>query len=589
MGHWLHLCDQEHGGQCRKPFGLDSATFGYPKLLIDVHKKCIVEAEPSHRYACLSYVWGNVPTLKTTQDNLLDLKKQKSLETRGAEIPRTIRDTINLIDQLGLRYLWVDSLCIIQDDARTKHDQIQSMAGIYANSYVTIIAGNGWDANHGLRGLQGITEPRQLSSFLKTDFQENLQPYSSIWYSRGWTFQEMVFSPRKIMFQYQLATWECNEKSWHESSLSKVSTPMDISRFHPKVTPWKSKVEFTEWPDVKQYIELVRDYSMRKLTYNGDGLSAISSLLSVMSSSFKGGFISGLPEMFFHEALLWQPDEIMQRRQASEETSDLPSWSWAGWEGGIMLDDWLAHYSHLTTYWSRPEELVLDDGNPTRRDLDASRPVFQITPTVTWYFGNTINERIPITPSGDAHVKCLTDPFLPLPPGYSRTHFDKVLYKDKENTLSTYPLPIQTEKIQRIISARYIFCSTKRACYKSNKWSESGDGRVYFSAGSIITHLGAQRPLDDIYELVSISSGALSYGDGRHFWGGFSGMHTKPEGRRAPNPLSNTSEVHGDSKEFYYVMWIGRKGVIAYRKGLGRILKSSWEEHATEDYDLILG
>lgn len=83
------------------------------------------------------------------------------------------------------------------------------MAGIYANAYVTLIAGNGWDANHGLRGIQGVTEPRHLSSSWKPGLIEDLDPYDSIWYSRGWTFQEMVFSPRKIMFQYQLASWEC--------------------------------------------------------------------------------------------------------------------------------------------------------------------------------------------------------------------------------------------------------------------------------------------------------------------------------------------------------------------------------------------
>jgi hypothetical protein len=109
-----------------------------------------------------------------------------TLKTRKGNLPKTIRNAIDLVDQLGIQHLWVDCLCIIQDDTDSKHDQIQAMSGIYANAYVTIIAGNGWDANHGLRGIQGVTEPRQLSTYLKSDFQENLQPYSSIWYSRGW-------------------------------------------------------------------------------------------------------------------------------------------------------------------------------------------------------------------------------------------------------------------------------------------------------------------------------------------------------------------------------------------------------------------
>jgi hypothetical protein len=111
---------------------------------------------------------------------------------------------MGLIAQLSIKYLWVDALCVVQDDAESKHDQIQGMAGIYANGYVTIIAGNGWDAGHGLRGIPGVTEPRQLSSFSKVDIEEISQPFSSIWYSRGWTFQEMVLCvpPRNFFFLF---------------------------------------------------------------------------------------------------------------------------------------------------------------------------------------------------------------------------------------------------------------------------------------------------------------------------------------------------------------------------------------------------
>ena len=237
IGYWLRKCDDEHGGKCRRPFGMDPSSLGHPRLLIDVQRNCLVETGKLNQYACLSYVWGGAKTLKTAQATLQELLEEGSLQKRRDQIPKTIRNTISLIDQLGIRYLWVDSLCIVQDDHQSKHEQIQAMAGIYANAYVTIIASNGWDANHGLRGIQGITEPRHLSSFLKSDFEESLQPYSSIWYSRGWTFQEMVFSPRKIMFQYQLAVWECNEISWHESSLSRNSSLID-SHFRPSINPY---------------------------------------------------------------------------------------------------------------------------------------------------------------------------------------------------------------------------------------------------------------------------------------------------------------------------------------------------------------
>jgi Heterokaryon incompatibility protein (HET) len=252
MGHWLHKCDTEHRGQCCKPFGNDSPHIKKPSLfLIDVRRKCLVKAKATDRYACLSYVWGSSKTLKTEKSTVDSLKEKNSLEARRDEIPRTIRDTITLVDLLAVPYLWVDSLCIIQDDAESKHDQIQAMAGIYANAYMTIIAGNGWDADHGLRGIQGVTSPQQLSTFAKSDFQENLQPYSSIWYSRGWTFQEMLFSPRKIMFQYQSITWECNRTAWHETSLSTASQTPATLNFKPNISPWQARIGFLATPYVR--------------------------------------------------------------------------------------------------------------------------------------------------------------------------------------------------------------------------------------------------------------------------------------------------------------------------------------------------
>ncbi|KAF4618353.1 hypothetical protein G7Y89_g14951 [Cudoniella acicularis] len=96
MGYWLRKCDEEHGGRCKRPLGLDSSRFGRPNLLIDVQRKCLVAANETSRYACLSYVWGGSNTLKATLETLEDLMKERSLETHQHEIPRTIKDAINL-------------------------------------------------------------------------------------------------------------------------------------------------------------------------------------------------------------------------------------------------------------------------------------------------------------------------------------------------------------------------------------------------------------------------------------------------------------------------------------------------------------
>jgi hypothetical protein len=591
MGYWLQKCETEHGDKCCNPLGLDMSSLGRPELLIDIRKKCLVAAEPGHRYACLSYVWGGAATLKAEKGNIDSLMQDRALELYREEIPGTIRDTIGLVDQLGIPYLWVDSLCIVQDDTEAKGSQIQAMAGIYAKAYVTIIAGNGWDANHGLRGIQGVTEPRQLSPFLKNSFRDNLQPYSGIWYSRGWTFQEMIFSPRKIMFQYRLVIWECSENSWHEASLSKVSALPGVAQIHTSINRWASQVQFSALPDVKQYVDMAYEFATRKLTYPQDAWNAISSLLSVMSSSFVGGFISGLPEMFLNEALLWQPREPMQRRVPTDADSLLPSWSWIGWEGEITKDEWVDHFSHLYLSRSLPPS--------SSREV-----VLQVRPLVKWFYGNTLQERLPAHVVGDNYIGHLADKStLPVPADWSYDEDAQGFYHHDKNGRRTnedpfnYPLPTASSPSPRLTPARYLFCRTTRGVFKINHqnfdWTPRQASLIIGledSTGNGVGALNLDLDLTDFtyppygteYELVAIAAGSLihdSYDMGEVSalldWGNFV--------TRTGTPPSDPRIV-----DFCYVFWIGWKDGIAYRRGLGRVFKPAWDREATE-IDLVLG
>jgi hypothetical protein len=267
---WLDTCDNEHGTACN--FGADSpdesheqslsppASTGHPQWLIDVKKGCLVMAGPWHQYAALSYVWGQVPTLKAVKDNMTELLEKGSLAKFGELVPRTIRHTIALTKRLKISFLWVDCLCIVQDDEENLHRQLQNMASIYASAYVTIIAANGWDANHGLRGIEGVTDPRHLND---GDVSQSLQPHSSIWYSRGWTFQEMVFSRRTIMFQYQLAIWGCRSTEWHDGTTihPKTTGRTSVDSLPLRINRFGGQLKFLPYPDPAQYISLLRDYT----------------------------------------------------------------------------------------------------------------------------------------------------------------------------------------------------------------------------------------------------------------------------------------------------------------------------------------
>jgi len=160
---WITECSRTHGDHCQaKPWSRASPTSTSaitncrdfrPLWLVDVQKSCIKPAQSDDRYVALSYVWGQQrkgfsnregePPFEALQSNIVALQQEGALITIGtttAPLPQTILDAIGIPNLLGERYLWVDRLCIVQDDAATKHSQIHHMSSIYANAHFTLVA-----------------------------------------------------------------------------------------------------------------------------------------------------------------------------------------------------------------------------------------------------------------------------------------------------------------------------------------------------------------------------------------------------------------------------------------------------------------
>ena len=111
----------------------------------------IVSLPGNARYLALSYVWGKMPFIQLTKSNAEMLKRKGSLKEQ--KLPRTIEDAINLVSLLDERYLWVDALCIVQDDIVSKMEQIAQMDRIYLCAALTIVSAGGTEANSGLSGF----------------------------------------------------------------------------------------------------------------------------------------------------------------------------------------------------------------------------------------------------------------------------------------------------------------------------------------------------------------------------------------------------------------------------------------------------
>ncbi|KAG8533921.1 uncharacterized protein KY384_001662 [Bacidia gigantensis] len=186
--------DQSHGRQLPERF-----------RLINVESDCIVSSIQQPRYVALSYVWGVASALRNEKDTQKDLEEKGSLSARATDVPNAIKDAISLTKLLGEHYLWVDSLCVIQDDPEDQAQQIAAMDLIYSSAVLTIAAASGDTADAYLAGMP--SNPRTFCQHIEkiqdiylanrpADFSQAIN--KSVWNSRAWTLQERLLSPRVL-------------------------------------------------------------------------------------------------------------------------------------------------------------------------------------------------------------------------------------------------------------------------------------------------------------------------------------------------------------------------------------------------------
>ena len=163
----------------------------------------------------------------------------------------------------------------------------------------------------------------------------------SVWNSRAWTFQERLLSPRGLIFVEGRVYFQCRSTGMSEDivadregagwSLDLVNAPLQILRQ-------------TESKPIWVYNKLVELYTRRNLTYKSDILAAFSGKYRMLGSQVECPFVFGFPTSHFDLALLWQSENVVQRRKISTGTTEdlsevdgeFPSWSWCGWEGSSM-------------------------------------------------------------------------------------------------------------------------------------------------------------------------------------------------------------------------------------------------------------
>ncbi|KAF8955295.1 heterokaryon incompatibility protein-domain-containing protein [Flammula alnicola] len=338
---WLRLCEVHHETTCAPKHSLIKTPENPSGLkvfrVVDTKLQCIVAATPGVRYIALSYVWGQVvPSIRLQTDNIAQLSTEGALLHIRKSFPKTINDAIDLVNLIGERYLWVDSLCLIQDDSGDMLDGISHMDLVYQCAIFTIIAAHGANANTGLPGLHpGSREVNQLIMEVEpgvrmtdTDGVYNaLQngPHTS----RGWTMQEFVLSYRTLIFSENCIYFRCRQNCWSEDTIYD-NFPLAInevlhSGFHISFLSDQEAEPFDafNW-------QLCR-YTGRNLAKQADAIHAFTGILRRFSEQTNSGILQGILTVAFDINFLWW--DPSPQGATPERRKEFPSWSWAGWHG----------------------------------------------------------------------------------------------------------------------------------------------------------------------------------------------------------------------------------------------------------------
>ena len=323
---WLSSCSRLHGERCRPAETGDLSDI----LLLDVSSRRVVKCPSSSPpYLALSYVWGTLDQQHLHEGSIT------------GKLPQTIEDAIWLVQQLGERYLWVDSLCIDLSDNTHKASQISKMSSIYQGALLTIVATSGSSVREGLPRLGStkamlpqlacvVDGKRLVGTMLRLSTLVQVTP----WAYRAWTLQEAVLSPRCLYMDDSQMFFECNGFQCCESLDETHST---VHTTHSNALPTELKEIYPErgalgnmTRDSRQrfwsYSYYVTSYTGRALTYENDIFNAFSGIMqSFEAGAYSESFFMGLPLADFQWALLWV------FRQPGRRRPGFPSWSWAGW------------------------------------------------------------------------------------------------------------------------------------------------------------------------------------------------------------------------------------------------------------------
>jgi hypothetical protein len=318
-------------------------------------------------YACLSHCWGpNGLTFKLTKSTLGAFKDGTAI----SKLPRTFMEAAQLCLRLGIRYIWIDALCmcsypseatltaktllgILQGDEDDWKEAAATMGSIYENSFLTIAATRSNDSTGGLfsktKGLAKTKNAKKLKTSVLHLCEERFQDFQRFnnshvpefgnWplLQRAWFFQERRLSPRIIHFTDNQLVWEC--QSVHKSETGDIDENWTTDGYKPRVIYGRSVPSY-RYPvknAVAAWQRTVVLYSRLDLTFSKDRLPAIAAIVERMMCTRKDDvYIAGMWKSSLLRDLAWYPSH---QNHIQGPTDPAPTWSWASAPGAVQFLD----------------------------------------------------------------------------------------------------------------------------------------------------------------------------------------------------------------------------------------------------------
>ena len=375
---WLSDCLNHHKGCGRR--GTDKSKFR-PTRLLDVgpQKQQFIrlvlskdlEESVEATYATLSYCWGATnEAARTTKENLKNRLESIQVES----LPQTLQDAIAVTRALGIQYLWIDALCIIQGENGDWEKELLDMGDIYGQSLLTIAASSASSSNVGfLCRKNGAYWPvhnhHLFDSHATGDDPEvvTFRPFLPTWEdldeslplsNRGWVLQERMLASRTLSWTDEGIFWLCGkgDRSEYEDPCSVYVNNSHTSRLHDicedvkeSMTTSKSDAQtesssdfrrdyfsdnsYNGSPYLNTWYSLVEDLSKRSFTVASDRIPAINGLGKEIASIAGTKFVNGMFKPISARELCWDG----YSSQSARRIPGIPSWSWASLDQRVFF------------------------------------------------------------------------------------------------------------------------------------------------------------------------------------------------------------------------------------------------------------